>query len=66
MAGCYTSYAPKSFWNGGGFSETMTAPDLAQVSFKGNGHTGDESEELVYRRFSLLDEHNCVGWTAGA
>ena len=66
LAGCYTSYPPKSFWNGGGFSETTTAPDLAQVSFKGNGHTGDESEELEYRRFSLLDEHNCVGWTAGA
>ena len=44
----------------------MTALDLAQVSFKDNGYTGDESEELEYRRFSLPDEHNCVGWTAGA
>ena len=44
----------------------MTAPDLAQVSFKGNGYTGDESEELECRRLSLPDEHNCFGWTAGA
>ncbi len=42
LAGCYTSYAPKSFWNGGGFSETMLSPDVAQISFKGNGYTGDE------------------------
>jgi hypothetical protein len=42
LAGCYTSYAPKSFWNGGGFSETMMAPDVAVISFKGNGYTGDE------------------------
>jgi hypothetical protein len=42
LAGCYTSYAPKSFWNGGGFSETMMAPDVAQISFKGNDYSGDE------------------------
>lgn len=42
LGGCYTSYAPKSFWNGGGFSETMMAPDVAVISFKGNGYTGDE------------------------
>jgi hypothetical protein len=59
LAGCYTSYAPKSFWNGGGFSETMMAPDVAQISFKGNGYTGDEraGDMVLLRAADLALEH---------
>jgi|GEM_PF-1804777 len=42
LVGCATSYGPKGFWRGGGFSETMLAPDVAQIIFKGNGYTSDE------------------------
>lgn len=59
LAGCYTSYAPKSFWNGGGFSETMLSPDVAQISFKGNGYTGDEraGDMVLLRAADLALEH---------
>jgi hypothetical protein len=40
FAGCATSYQPQGF--GGGFSDVMTAPDSALVTFKGNGYTGSE------------------------
>ncbi|MDQ7996916.1 MAG: hypothetical protein AAGC76_13845 [Luteibacter sp.] len=59
LAGCYTNYAPKSFWNGGGFSETMLSPDVAQISFKGNGYTGDEraGDMVLLRAADLALEH---------
>jgi hypothetical protein len=59
LSGCYTSYAPKSFWNGGGFSETMLSPDVAQISFKGNGYTGDEraGDMVLLRAADLAIEH---------
>jgi hypothetical protein len=40
LLGCATSYQPESFT--GGFSDYMTAPDEAAVTFRGNGYTGPE------------------------
>jgi hypothetical protein len=37
LVGCETSYQPESFT--GGFSDYMTAPDEAAVTFRGNGYT---------------------------
>jgi hypothetical protein len=40
LVGCATSYQPESFT--GGFSDYMTAPDEAVVTFRGNGYTSPE------------------------
>jgi hypothetical protein len=40
VTGCATSYQPESFT--GGFSDYMTAPDEAVVTFRGNGFTAAE------------------------
>ena len=40
LAGCATSYQPQSFT--GGFSDYMSAPDEAVVTFHGNGYTSPE------------------------
>jgi len=40
LAGCATSYQPKSF--SGGYSETRLREDIFKVSFKGNGYTSRE------------------------
>jgi hypothetical protein len=40
VSGCATSYQPESFT--GGFTDVMTAPDSALVTFKGNGYTGTD------------------------
>jgi len=40
LAGCATGYQPQSFT--GGFSDYMTAPDEAVVTFHGNGYTPAE------------------------
>jgi hypothetical protein len=37
LAGCATSYQPEGY--SGGFSDVMTGPDTAIVSFSGNGYT---------------------------
>ena len=42
LFGCATSYAPKSFWNDGGFSETEVQPGLFMVRFVGNEFTSSE------------------------
>ena len=39
---CATSYAPNSFWNDGGFTETEVQPGIFQVRFKGNEFTSEE------------------------
>lgn len=39
LSGCATSYAPNSFWNDGGFTETELQPGLFQVRFEGNEFT---------------------------
>ena len=39
VAACATTYAPNSFWNDGGFSETEVQPGLWQVRFQGNEFT---------------------------
>jgi len=40
LAGCATSYQPKSF--SGGYSETRLGEDIFQISFTGNGYTNQE------------------------
>jgi len=40
VAGCYTPYQQNSFM--GGWSETWLAPDVVEVSFRGNGYTSAE------------------------
>jgi hypothetical protein len=47
-AGCATGYKPSGF--GGGYSETMYAPDVFLVHFDGNEHTSPERS----RDFGLL------------
>lgn len=39
LCGCATTYAPQSFWNDGGFTETEVQPGLFQVRFQGNEFT---------------------------
>lgn len=39
LAACATTYAPNSFWNDGGFTETEVQPGLWQVRFQGNEFT---------------------------
>jgi hypothetical protein len=40
LVGCETGYQPQSFT--GGYSEFLTAPDEAVITFRGNGYTGAE------------------------
>jgi hypothetical protein len=40
LVGCETGYQPQSF--AGGYSEVLTAPDEAVITFSGNGFTGGE------------------------
>ena len=40
LMGCETGYQPQSFT--GGYSEFLTAPDEAVITFHGNGYTGAE------------------------
>ena len=40
LVGCQTGYQPQSFT--GGYSEFLTAPDEAVITFRGNGYTGAE------------------------
>jgi len=40
LAGCATTYQPKSFT--GGYSETQLGENVFQVSFRGNGYTSRE------------------------
>ncbi len=40
LAGCATTYQPKSFT--GGYSETQLGENIFQVSFRGNGYTSRE------------------------
>jgi hypothetical protein len=42
LAGCATAYAPSSFWNDGGFTETEVQPGLFMVRFVGNEFTSAE------------------------
>lgn len=42
LGGCATSYAPHSFWNDGGFTETRLQPGLWQIRFRGNEFTSAE------------------------
>lgn len=39
---CATAYAPDSFWNDGGFTETEVQPGIYMVRFKGNEYTDTE------------------------
>ena len=39
LVGCATSYQPEGY--SGGFSDAMTGPDTAIVSFSGNGYTSE-------------------------
>ena len=40
LTGCDTGYQPQSFT--GGYSEFLTAPDEAVITFRGNGYTSGE------------------------
>lgn len=40
LVGCETGYQQQSFT--GGYSEFLTAPDEAVITFRGNGYTGVE------------------------
>lgn len=40
LVGCETGYQPQSF--AGGYSEVLTAPDEAVITFSGNGFTSGE------------------------
>ena len=40
LVGCQTAYQPQSFT--GGYSEFLTAPDEAVITFRGNGYTAAE------------------------
>jgi hypothetical protein len=58
LAGCATSYAPKSFWNDGGFTETEVQPGLFMVRFSGNEFTStDRTADLAMLRAADL----CLG-----
>lgn len=58
LSGCATSYAPKSFWNDGGFSETEIQPNLWQVRFSGNEFsTAEQTSDFAMLRASEI----CLG-----
>lgn len=67
--GCSTPYKSNGFR--GGYSETLLAPDLFRVFFRGNGHTSHEkvqdfallraaelAEQYGYPFFLIVDEQN--------
>lgn len=55
ISACATTYAPKSFWNDGGFSETEIQPNLWQVRFSGNEFsTAEETLDYAMLRASEL------------
>lgn len=69
LSGCATRYHANGLT--GGFSETLLAPDMYRVAFKGNGYTDPEraqdfallrAAELTIQRgftcFAVLDERN--------
>lgn len=55
LVACATSYAPKSFWNDGGFTETEVQPGLFMVRFVGNEFTSsDRTADLAMLRAAEL------------
>ncbi len=44
MSACATPYAPNSWWNDGGFTETEIQPGLWQVRFVGNEFTDEQTK----------------------
>ena len=57
LAGCATTYQPKSF--SGGFNETQLDTNVFRVSFHGNGYTrAERAEELALLRSAELTLKN--------
>lgn len=69
LQSCSTSYQPRGFT--GGFTETQLAPDIARVSFIGNGYTSrDRAQDFAllraaelalqagYSYFAVINERN--------
>jgi hypothetical protein len=57
LAGCETTYHPKSFT--GGYSDSMLSPNVALVSFAGNGYTNpaDVTKMALLRAAEVTTQH---------
>lgn len=57
LGGCATTYQPVGFT--GGFSETQLAPDVFNVTFKGNGYTAqDKANDFTLLRSAEIALEN--------